>query len=633
MKKPSNILSLLKEVWKRQDRGFYQSLFYPAVGLLPLAYVFYAAFLDLPPLLNNITVFFALFLGLSIVLYWRQRPFIVVLLIGYIGLFLLPLTWLWRGLEFDDNVLMGIFPFNDGMFYLMDAYRLLMGLDHMMAPNVRPLFSGVLTFLMWMFGGNVQVSLAVFAIGTAISIFILALEIREFAGPIAAGMTTTILFYFYLPFLGRVHTENLGLNLGALALALLLKSVRKSDLISLILGSFALTLALNARAGAFTVLPILIFWAWLQRKVFGWKASFFVIVAIFLAFAINMYHVNKFGPEGVLAFSNYGHSLYGLAAGYKGYAYIATIHPEVRYTTNVFPYVWELILENPFMLLLGMFLSLKDYFTPNIMFHLLRFNDQQTLISWILYLITFLGMYRLIKQRKTLQNTLILYLWVGILLSVLVIPTNDGGTRGLMATNPVNALIVGFAFAPFESWQKKEYMNIRTSLPEGYAVLLGLVCALGPILVWKYPYPVPPLPALECPAGFEQISVIITPGSYINIVRNGPTYGFLPQVKQEDIRARLDQYHYDGNWPYILQEFPTLVYLLKHFRPGDTILIGINLVELNIGNGPDEFVFLITRTDQIQQVGGVNHFCARLSTAERLDGNRFYYEITFRPME
>lgn len=625
----SALLSLLKKLSGR----FPLDAVLPAAGFFPLAYVFYAAFIDLPPLLNNLTVFFALFIGLSIVLYWRQNSFVILLLAGYIGLFLLPLSWLWRGLEFDDNVLMGIFPFNDGMFYLIDAYRLLMGLDRMIAPNMRPMFSGVLTFLMWLFNGNLQVALAIFAIGTALSIFLLALEIRDFAGPIAAGLSTTILFYFQLPFLGRVHTENLGLALGALGLGLVLRAARKSSASALLAGAFALSLALNARAGAFTILPALIVWAWFNRKIFGWNSFIFLLISIVLGFVINSYLVKNFAPINMVAFSNYWFSLYGLAAGYKGYSYIFTIYPEFNYSTNVIPYVIEYILKNPFMLLYGILMSYKDYFTPNIMFYLMRFRDQQNIISYILYFITFAGMYRLVKERHSMRGALVLYLWVGVLFSVAVIPTNDGGPRGLMATNAVNALVAGLAFMPAASWKRQEYSNVRSSLPEAYAVILGIVCMLGPLLVLKFPYTIPTLPDLECPDGTEQISVIVTPGSYIDIVRDGPTYGFLPEVKKNDIKSRLDQYHYDGNLPYILSEFPTFEKLIKRFTPGDTILIGINLTELNIGNGPDEFVFLITRTDQIQQIGKVNHFCARLATAERLDGNRFYYEMTMRPME
>lgn len=625
----STLLVLLKKLGGR----FPLDLILPAAGLFPLAYVFYAAFIDLPPLLNNLAVFVSLFVGLSIVLYWRQKFFIIVLMVGYIGLFLLPLSWLWRGLEFDDNVLMGVFPFNDGMFYLMDAYRLLMGLDRMMAPNVRPMFSGVLTFLMWLFDGNLQIALLIFAVGTAISIFFLALEIRDFAGPIAAGLASTILFYFQLPFLGRVHTENLGLLLGALGLTLVLRAARTGSVPALLTGGFALSLALNARAGAFTVLPALMVWAWLNRKTFGWKASVLLFISIALGFLINTYLVNNFSPKDVVAFSNYWFSLYGLAAGYKGYSYIFTVYPDFDYSTNVIPYVVEHIVQHPFMLLYGMLMSYKDYFTPNTMFYLMRFRDQQDIISYLLYLFTFAGMYRLIKERQSMRGSLALYLWVGVLFSVAVIPTNDGGGRGLMATNAVNALVAGLAFMAATGWNRQTYSNIRPFLPETYTMILGLICILGPILVLKFPYTVPTLPNLECPEGTEQLSVIVTPGSYINIVRDGPTYGFLPEVKKDDIKARLDQYHYDGNLPYILSEFPTFERLIKRFRPGDTILIGINLMELNIGNGPDEFVFLVTRTDKIQQIGGINHFCARLATAERLDGNRFYYEITQRPME
>lgn len=626
--KESKLFNTWAEWINRQDLGRSRDVLLPALGLLPLAYVFYAGFMDLPPLLNNLTVFFALFIGLSLVLYWHQKFLMPLLLTGYIGLFILPLTWLWRGLEFDDNVLMGIFPFNDGMFYLMDAYRLLMGLDRMIAPNVRPMFSGVLTFLMWLFDGNVQVALAIFAVGTALSIFLLTLEIRDFAGPFAAGLTTTILFYFQLPWLGRVHTENLGLTLGALGLALVLRAARTGSVPALLTGAFALSLALNARAGAFTVFPTLILWAWFNRKTFGWKASVLLIVSIALGFVINAQLIKNFGPKNVVAFSNYWFSLYGLAAGYKGYSYIFTIYPEFTYSTNVIPYVVEHILKHPFMLLYGMLMSYKDYFTPNIMFYLMRFRDQQSAISYILYLLTFVGIYRLFKERHSLQGSLVLYLFIGVLLSIAVIPTNDGGPRALIATNGVNALVAGLAFMPAAGWKRLQFTNIQAPLSEIYAVIFGVTCAFGPFIVHQFPPQIPALPVLDCPQGTTQISVGVTPGSYINIVREGPAFGFLPEVKKEDIKTRLDDYHYDGNLPYILVEFPTFEYLLKNLRPGDTILIGPNLVERNIGNGPDQYIFLVTRTNTIEQIGAVNNFCARLSTADRLNSNRFYYDIS-----
>jgi hypothetical protein len=621
-----HLLSFLKRPLKRYDFTYSRELFIPALGLIPLAYVFYTGFLNLPPILTNVVVFTSIFVGLSVVLHWRKNYFIIPLLFVYLGLFILPLTWLWRGLEFDDNVLMGIFPFNDGMNYLVDAYRLLMGLGTMIMYNGRPLFSGLLAFFMWIFDGNIQIALAVFCAGAAISIFLLALEVREIAGPFAAGITSAVLFYFYLPFLGRINTENLGLIFGALALPLLLRGARKSSLTTLAIGAFTLSIALNARPGALFTLPILVLWSWVNRKTFGWKAPLILIGAIAIGFILNNYLIKSISMNEKDTFSNFGHSLYGLASGYKGWAYVYKAHPELNNTSNVLPLALELIRKNPFLLFVGILLNYKDYFTPQGMFYIMNFSDQQLWISWILYLITLVGFFRLVKSRDGKHWSLFLFLVAGIFLSLAVIPNNDYGLRILMATNPVNALVAGLAFLPIQNQQKKDVGNIRTVFLEVYAVILGVVCVLGPLVVVNFPHAIHPLSVLDCPEGTEQISVIVTPGSYINIVRNGPTFGFLPEVKKSDIKTRLDDYYRQGNVPYILTDFPAFERLVKRLKPGDTILMGLNLVELNIGDGPHKFVFLVTRTNQIQKIGDVNNFCARLSTEDRLRGNRFYYD-------
>ena len=158
----SNILDLLIKI----DRLFYINQFLPGLGLIPLAYVFYVSFIDLPPFLNDPIVFIALFTGLALVLHWRLKFFTPSLFVGYVGLFFLPITWLWRGLEFDDNVLMGIFPFNDGMFYIVDAYRLNAGLGTMILQNGRPLYPGLLALFMWIFDENIPFALALFCVFT-----------------------------------------------------------------------------------------------------------------------------------------------------------------------------------------------------------------------------------------------------------------------------------------------------------------------------------------------------------------------------------------------------------------------------------------------------------------------------------
>ena len=627
----SNILGLLKKI----EHGLFMNKFLPAFGLIPLAYVFYAGFIDLPPFLNTPVVFIALFTGLALVLHWQQKFFVFSLLIGYLGLFFLPLTWLWRGLEFDDNVLMGIFPFNDGMFYIVDAYRLNAGLGTMILQNGRPLYPGLLAFFMWIFDTNLQYALALFCVLTGLAIFLLALEIREIAGPYSAALSTAILFYFTLPYIGRVHTENLGLIFGALGLALLLWGSRKYNLSALAFGSLALSMGLNARAGAFFVLPFLVYWGWTKREIFGWKLTLILLGSSSIGFLANSYLLNGFAVEGRVAFSNFWFSLYGLAAGYKGWAYIFTVHPEFsNYSPNTASVVLDLILKQPWMLVWGILLNYRDYFSPNGMFYIMRFDEQQLWMYWILYLMMCVGGYRLIKLRHETHWSLVLFLTIGILLSMSLIPHNDGALRVLMTTNPISILVVSMAFATTQNDQKEIQELKRLQTLKSFVVLLTIACIVGPPIVARLHRDIPPLAVLKCPEGTEQVSLYVTPGSYINVVKEGPAFGFLPEVKKVDIKARLDDYYIRGDVPFdALTNFPAFERTLKGFVPGDTILIGLNLVGLHEGYGPEKFVFLITRTKQIKHIGEVNDFCARLPSDERLKSNLFYFDQTVEVVE
>lgn len=619
----SNIARLLKKIEKK----LYQNMFLPALGLIPLAYVFYKGFFDLPPILNTLVVFISLFLGLSLLLHWRGRFFSFPLMVVYLGLFFLPLTWLWRGLEFDINVMMGIFPFNDGMYYLVDAYRLINGLGTMVLQNGRPIYPGMLAFFMWLFDLNLQIALAVFCAFTAFAIFLLTLEIREISGPFSAALSTTLLFYFSLPYIGRVHTESLGLTFGALGLALLLRGARKVNIPALAFGALAFSMGLNARAGAFFVLPFLLYWAWKKREIFGLELLFILLGSISIGFLVNSYLMKEFAIEGRTTFSNFGLSLYGLAAGYKGWGYIFTVHPEYSNYSNIFSLAFELALKNPLMLFWGILLSYKDYFSPNGMFYLMRFGNQQIWISWILYLAMFVGSFRLIKLRHEMYWSLVIYITFGILLSMAMLPHNDDGLRVLMTTNPVNILVVSLALGSIQESPIKEQRDIRAKVLIAFVGLLTLASMVGPLIVTKYHRNIPPLANLNCPEGTEQVSLFVTPGSYLNIINDGPTFGFLPEVKKADIKTRLDDYYIRGEVPFdVLTNFPAFENLVKKLRPGDTFLIGLNLINLYEDYGPDKFIFLITRTKQIEHIGEVNDFCARLPLDDRLRSNLFYFD-------
>ena len=72
--------------------------------------------------------------------------------------------------------------------------------------------------------------------------------------------------------MGSLLSENLGLALGAAALALLWDGVQSGRRWLLALGLFTLALALNARAGAFFALPALVIWlVWREQD--SWAKS------------------------------------------------------------------------------------------------------------------------------------------------------------------------------------------------------------------------------------------------------------------------------------------------------------------------------------------------------------------------
>jgi hypothetical protein len=439
-----------------------------------------------------------------------------------------------------------------------------------------------------------------------------------------------MLFYCYFPYVGRIYTENIGLSLGALGLSLLLKAIRLKNLSVLAIGAFSLSLALNARAGALFILPALVIWAWAKRNDFGRQAPFAIVGAISSGFFINFFLTRTIGSSQGIPFSNFSYTLYGLAAGYKGWAYVYSVYPGIK-DADVFPHALELIRSNPLLALQGILLAYKDYLLPETMFRFLYLGVQQALISYLLYGLTAIGIFKLIKLRNDLIWSLVLALILGCFLSVAFVPPSDDGIRAMTATIPINALVAGVAL--FHSREIKEKANkiigTSTYFTMTYVCLLAILCFFGPLVVKKFSHPAAP-PVINCPEDTQPISLLITRGSFINIVENGRKFSFIPNVRRKDIFARLKTYTYPGS---ILEEFQSLDRLVKKLLPGETITIGLNLQQLRAKNGPQQLIFLITRTSEIQQIGAINNFCARLTTEARLRNNLFYYTLSVGPKE
>lgn len=603
-----------------------------AVGAIAFSYTFYAALFLLPLKINNVLFFLLFLIGATGFLYYQNRIIQVLTALVITAWFFLPMTWYWRGLTFDYGFFMGLFPLNDGIQYLTDAYRLLAGLDFTHISTRRPIFSGLLTFLLWISGNNLQVALGIFAVNTGLSVYILANEIRKWLGPISAGLVSVMLFYCYQEYEGRIMTENIGLSLGALSLAILINAAHNKNLLRAMIGTFILSLALNARAGAFFSLITLILWGgyfFREKLQFSWKAVIALTLATFLGFALNYLLVKTIGSSKGALFSNFSYTLYGLAAGYKGWGYIYSVEPNPA-ESQILSMALELIRQNPFNLVYGVFRAFLDYLMPEIMFSYLNFKDQQPLISYVLYILTILGIVRAWQSRKEPNSLLSLALFIGCFLSVSFVPPIDSGIRALTATMPVNAIITAYAVKTFVLSSTGESRS-KPYAPAIYALFLAVLCLLGPWSVQLFAKKPINMQAQACPTGYTPISIQIARGSYIEVVEVNKKYGFIPKIRKKEITTRFKD-ETRQNFPSILDEFQGLYVLFKNLQPGETLAVGINQYEYALEDGPAKLIFLVAKTEDIIP-GEVNLFCGQLAEDPRLRLNRFYYDIAVKHKE
>ena len=184
----------------------------------------------------------------------------------------------------------------------------------------------------------------------------MALEVRRSKGAAAGAVTYWIVFLFARRFIGTTMTETLGITLGALALAFFCRGASQKNKMYILAGLFLLTLALNVRAGAFFLLPILVLWVgWVFRetKGFAWKPAFLAALMVVAGFGVNSLVLRLIGTPGGTPFGNFSESLYGLASGGERWAYVYDQYPELRSMPEkerfeqIYRMSFDLIRQNP----------------------------------------------------------------------------------------------------------------------------------------------------------------------------------------------------------------------------------------------------------------------------------------------
>lgn len=600
------------------------------------AIITYVFILIFPPPLEVTRLFLDFRFGTTIILWilialtlrkkgaqWEAFALTLTLL-----LFSTTLIYKWQISMYDSQFFGGLLPWSDASAYFTNAQLLLQGSDLNSFGARRPLFSGILSGLLLITGNRLKVSIAILVAINGISAFLAAREIQKTHNTFSASFFIMIYYWYYAPYSGSVMSENLGLSLGALSLAILLKWTRNQpNLLLLGSGLFTLTTALNARAGAFFILPAILLWAGLsaQKKSLDLRAIAIGSAAIVLAITINMGLTKLLSSPDNLPFSNYSYTIYGIASGYKGWNQASFDHPGAS-PKEIYSFTFEKIKSSPILFVKSVGISYQDFFTPtNGAFSFLRLvHDQRNRGNNFLWLLTILALFSALIWRKEKSYSLMLASFIGIFASAGLLPPCDSDSmRAYAATIPFTIYIVSTTMAiPRKIFSHQTEIEIAPDADYHSYLLLPFTCALiisstlVPFIVkWSGSLDTGTTGALSCPDGQESIIFSIGRQSSITLTTDSSLReSYTPTLHFTDFKSSIEYGAYHGTYPPLDSE------IINNVEGGQTISIGM-ISRMN--SKSSQSGYLVTPGVVLEQ--GVHHICARPSSDQHLH-DRWYYQ-------
>lgn len=372
------------------------------------------------------------------------------------------LAGVWASGKSEPTMISGMIPIVDGENYYTDSLRWINGGSFSSYSAKRPIFTAFLTTLAKVTGQNIQYMQVLIMFLMAVSCYFSLKEIRKIINPFASTLFFVLVFLYSRQYIGCFLSETIGLILGLSGFALLFRQKDNPSHWSFYLSIFLITLALNARAGTFLILPFILLWFLKTQKNHKdkWRKIILAGCCVIFAFLINSFFMKYFGEGKNLLFSNFAYILYGLARGGAGWSQIMTDHPEL-FTLDAFELtkeIWlltrQLIIQHPHDFISGL---LKQYIfmfdISQTMKSVFSFaNSESSTISnfvqYSLYILSLIGLFSLKKGGKNFSSLQIFSL-IGFLLSVPFVPIQDTFyMRAYAATMPfiflVPCLGIGF---------------------------------------------------------------------------------------------------------------------------------------------------------------------------------------------
>lgn len=456
-----------------------------------------------------------------------------------LALFALALAGLWATGQTQSTVLNGIVPLYDASNYYTDALRLLAGQELSDFSARRPLFTGFLSVLLWLTGHNLMAALGLLTLITAVACYIAAREIQSTYGAEVAIFVLIILFLFYRHHSGTVMSENLGVPLGALGFALMWRGTAQKKPRLFWIGLFITALALNARAGAFFILPLFLLWSgWAFREEgrrFSWRVLIVSAVFVIAAFVANLILVRSLASSTGVPFANFSYTLYGLASGGESWHYVFERYPELEslpadeQSRIIYRMAFDLIQQEPGRLIQGAFYNWSMLFSDT-WYSAYSFVGGETRImrnmaQWIVLALCVFGLVRWFRKPGELLMSLVGVSVLGILISVPFLPPTDAYRMRPYAVSmivfgllPALGLLFAMERVKIQPTNRPETGSTKPDALLGFTALLVCAALLGPIILNSVGNP-PQLASASCAPGLDRISVRFDGGTHFNILR------------------------------------------------------------------------------------------------------------------
>jgi hypothetical protein len=623
MRFPKKITYLLKKQWL------------PSLAILMIGILVYAAVLiiNVPEEIYRLLISpdsTVLFLVLTLLLYFAYLPS------GWLGtltsysatliLFASQLSAKWGSGLSTSWALAGLLPASDGEFYYSSALRLLNGETFGGVASWRPLSHGVLSSVLGLTQANLQLTIAILTLITATACFLFAREVQRSHGTVVGVFVLSILFLFARTYVGSVVTENWGLTLGSVGLAILWRGLLTQRINLCLLGIGILSTALNTRAGLMLLLPAMVIWgtwAFRGRYSLSWRFLIGGLIAVLLGFLINSLVFKVVAPPGATLFGNFIYTLYGLVTG-GNWMSITVDHPNAT-AEEFYKLTFDAFRAHPWILVSGFIRAWKQFLFENYMFAWVG----SLAINIVLQLLSLTTLIYAFRQRQTPLGSFIIAATIGILLSLpFAPPWDDPSGRIYAATMPLFSLFpaLGLAFLlqPVSSklkLQKQFRFLVQAVTPKEpsqllciFGVGLVLLTLFGPIAIKLSSHP-PQFAEITCPSGSEVVYFRNSSGSSVMLVAdNAVKRTYVPRIRISDFKANLSQISSFDNILQIVPQFKLPTFLLpafqelNHLDQNTSLIFALNLKNLLNDQGG---VWIIAPSSLIPKANGIIAACGK----------------------